>query len=229
MAPGEDLLAPGFSLEFQSIELFECLGYQLITENKSTGSSITIRLVGAQQPLDCNPSMVPATGKIFLDITEGEYSFKVQYQTHEAFEGELTITPESRLLSVKQTGQIVTLSNPKLNRIPKNLIWGKIEFRDEKARADIQGFFEEIQSLGASITDLEIGNYGPFYIREQGIPKERKLSNGTLEQHFNFFFMGDLQSVRDLAKKYVEINGNRMKISIFSASGNSETGWSLTK
>ena len=229
LSPGEDLTAPGFNLEIRSLELFECIGYQLITELKTSGNAISIRLIGAQKPTECDPSMLPAMGKVFLDLAEGEYSLKIQYQTHEAFEATLSITTDSRFISVTQTGQIVKMANPKLNRIPKNLVWGKVEFRDEDARADIQSFFEELQGLGATVTDLETGNYGPFFIREKGTQKERKLSNGTLEQPFVFYYSGDLEKVKELAKNYTEKNNNRIKIHLFSSSGSAETGWSLTK
>ncbi len=195
-----------FNLLFSTIKKnFNCTNYQIGMDYSQLGNKMRISLNDIIEPIDCLPGESMASGSAnFKSLADGIYTLEIVINDQVKNEGLLAITSDYYQLTMDSKDGIV-LAEEKLNRVPKGLIWGLIDYKSDNI---INAFLEDIQQLSEPIL-LEDGCYGYFSVENEIITVEE---NADLKDPISFAFSltEDSNALEALVKSYEQRYGQEL-------------------
>lgn len=210
-----------YFLDLRTEAIYECANYNIVHNfnYKEGDDNIVIRMKGIQMDEECSTNIGPATAKVDVShLPGGVYKLRIQYKNYDPFIGELHVTgQEMRIVQFKE-GMMI-LGNPQVRKIPADLIWGTIEYKENHMRRIGMEFLVDMQNEGARQNALRPGNYGLFYLQEKGDQSEHPSESGGICKPFAYHYDGDISRIRLLIKMYADKHGDNIKINLYTASG----------
>lgn len=191
------------SLEFRTTAISNrrCVNYQINQELSIGFFSINLNfskvVVSGQQNCD---TQEPVTAVARLNALEnGVYELQFNINKNIISKGKLLVSDEDYELVFNATNGIILL-NRKLNRIPKQTVWGFISYQENSLDETHEQLVAEFKRL-TQVTQLPVGNYGYFNIdTDHQIRPKTFPSNGKyfpVIGHYDNF-----ESIRLLVEKY---------------------------
>jgi len=218
-----------YYLDLRSEDIYDCANYRIECDfDFSPGEDkVEIRVRGIALNGPCLPGLGPAAALIDLTpVPGGTYKLKLVYKQYDPFIGELKISGTDLNITMEKAG-IFVLGNPQLRKIPADLVWGRIEYKERPLKVEADHFLSDLTNEGAQVNNLRPGDYGLFYLREKGIQTELPAENGGYVLPFAYHYTGDPVRIRLLIKMYADRFGDDLRISFFTADGKSYLSWNL--
>ena len=182
--------------------------------------SLRLDLGGIVQPVGCVPATSDAatlTAPVVLPANL--YTLRIGLGESVTNEGLLRITPESYALELQErTG--IELESEVLLRLPRDLVWGYVNFSDPASANAVQNrIYTDLLDLGAETVNLEKGYYGYFRTGNNGT----LLIPGANEQGLTFAYRlpgnDDKLTLAALAEAWRTDLGPTVTVGLFNTAG----------
>jgi hypothetical protein len=193
---------------------FACRNYEIEFDANRSGKSLSINLLGIIEPDNCEAGNGSAVGVAdFQSFETGAYPISIDIKDKVTNKGFLEVTEEYYQLHM-DTKDGITLEENRLYRIPKDLIWGAIQFKDVKI---IDAFIKEIETISEP-AEIKEGNYGYFRLEDKQLTVN--LENKLLTPFpFVYTLTGNTTELETIVKKYKEEFANDINVIVYTGLG----------
>nr|WKN35158.1 hypothetical protein K4G66_22535 [Tunicatimonas sp. TK19036] len=205
---------------------FSCINHRISYAYQQQVDGITIALKKVEEPDACLKAMGPASA--FVDIGSlniGEYDFKLKIGEEITNSGKLVVSPDSYQLMLNGDAGM-NLETVELQRVPKEALWGTVQFLSQRNDNFAKSFVAQLGKLGATEDKFSEGEYGFFQVDASG-----KIAQPTLEENPPFTFLlnynGDQDDVVSLLSEINRNYGDDVAIRLNMANGDEFRSWDL--
>lgn len=208
-------------LSFATNDVYGCSNNELGVESNVSAGKVFVKIRGMAEAIDCDNVMGPATTRVDISsLAKGEHGLTL-YINKMLFTADLTVSENSVYLKLgpDTDPDLVRIINPRLNLLPGNALWGRVEYIDPTMKAVAEQFMEDVKNEGARPTQLEAGNYGEVYLHAKGKTEERKMTGGSMEYPFVFEYDGDPERVKLLVDMYTNRYAGKIRIHLANPTG----------
>lgn len=190
-----------FSLIFTTIEAQSCSMNTFNYNSGRIGSQLSLDLFGIQEIPNCQTGPGQVSGKTSFDyLPNGLYNLTLNLKNTVTATGQLNVSTEKYELEVED-GLGFTPGQATLNRVPQQVVWGYVAFKDATYSGDAQMFLNEVKGK-METTTLAKGDFGYFAV--DGIGR-LTLSNSPDYSNLTTFYgklVGDIGSLTALLENY---------------------------
>ncbi|TAH24219.1 MAG: hypothetical protein EAZ07_10050 [Cytophagales bacterium] len=192
-----DTLDNSFLLYFKTSKRYECSNYNIENQFEISGNEFKISLSEIKKPQICLTASGPANcEQNFKQVKEGNYVVKFDINGSDII-GKLTIS-KSDIDFIIPNNNCINIENPKIKRVPKQVIWGNLTGKailDDKTIYN--KFLDSLVAIGAKKVNLPDGNYWYFKITNGEIFSEEIGDNKFIIEYSNNF-----EDVKKLVLKF---------------------------
>ncbi len=156
-----------FGLWVESMQLYDCPGYQIVSELRQSGQQIEMDLLDVLPPANC--SGMPAPARQFVAIGQlapGSYTLRLSLGKTIVNQGTLTVTNDQYTLHFTKP-QGFEIQNYTARHLPDALVWGYVSVPDEAAAMAAQNFLADIKTITTD-SGLAPGFYSYFTVSGTG-------------------------------------------------------------
>lgn len=156
-----------FVLEIESIKQKGCLNYSIDKFYVQQGNKLNVFINDIIQPLDCVAGEAPA--KTFIDLGQvgsGIFNLRIDLKKTLFNEGQIIINDDDFSVLMRSENGI-KFRHSKVLRVPKNYVWGYIQFKQENQELS-RDFFTELETEARKINP-EQGYYHYFEIDKNNL------------------------------------------------------------
>ncbi len=156
-----------FGLWVESMQVYDCSGYQVVTELRQNGQDLEIDLLNVVAPANCTGLPAPARQFVAIgQLTGGTYSLRLSLGKTVVNQGTLTVTGDRYALNFAQP-QGFEIQNYTAQHLPDALLWGYVAVPNEAANTAAQSFISDIKNI-TSDSGLQPGFYSYFTVSGTG-------------------------------------------------------------
>ena len=205
----------------RTIENETCLNTTIATVFSKLGNELTLELNGIETPEDCLEGEAPALGSENAgQLSAGPYKIAINLQNTIFNSGQLDINQSRYLLNLETENGIKILRSVLL-RVPENLLWGYIAYKQESQTSIAESFMTDLRTLTREIS-LPIGYYGYFTIN-QNAPQIQVSDSPNSEYLIPFFYSYDAEMEESIQNIVTEFRANNPdpEIALFNYKGES--------
>ncbi len=207
-----------FQLHCQTEEIYPCYNYGISNTFSVFSERIEIKLDGILVPDICLTALGPA--RAFLDLetlSEGTYGISILINNSQST-GSLIVDPEYYELNLDIKRQ-VDLKFDRLNRVPENTIWGRVNYHKSSTEQLAEAFFDSLKVIGAEYRAYRPGDYGYFRIDSDGNKLPPEYPGQKYVKPFIFEYTGEMSDLRTLLKNYRQLYDDLLTISLNTSKG----------
>jgi len=158
---------PVFGLWVESIEIFDCDNYLIVSEKEQNGNKIRIVLRGIEKPQNCNAKTAKARRFIPVgNLADGEYQLEIDLRDVVSNKGKLTVIQGKYSLDMPDPKGIV-IGNYLVQAMPDQLFWGYIETPIEQATQQANALLADLKSQSTTV-NLPTGFFSYFTVSGTG-------------------------------------------------------------
>lgn len=184
-------------------KIYGCYNFPIIAESRQSSNAIDISFQGIIQSDFCQTALGPATTTVDLGaLNVGTYTLRLSVGkvTHT---GKLIVSDDSYKVDFDDNSAFA-FSNPRLNRIPEQTIWGLIGYHEAETTSRVDSFLNTLVALGAKKRSYAPGDYYEFWIDEDGDITDYPgaLWGYRFDRPFVFHYSGDPAAIESLIKQY---------------------------
>jgi hypothetical protein len=158
---------PVFGLWVESMEVFDCDNYLIVSEKEQNLGHIKIMLRGIEKPQNCNAKTAKA--RVFIPIgnlADGEYQLEINLRDAISNKGKLSVAQGKYSLDLPDPKGIV-IGNYFVQAMPDQLFWGYIETPIEQATQQANALLADLKNLSTTVA-LPTGFYSYFTVSGSG-------------------------------------------------------------
>ncbi len=210
----------GIEWILKSIKPQQCQNAKIYSNQLITGNTIMLGINEVALPDNetcINGIGFPANTHHFFP---NNHLFSVKIVLQETVEniGELSIDDQSYSLRMNQQHGI-TIPYPTLRKIPKQVVWGIVSYRDMLPATVLDGFFKELSNI-TSVVELASGYYGHFKMDKGSLSLVDVEVPFPATQTFVYQLNGSTQELEAIINNYRQIGEADIKIKVWDAQGN---------
>ncbi|MBV6442863.1 MAG: hypothetical protein EPGJADBJ_04589 [Saprospiraceae bacterium] len=209
-APADGM--PTFGLWIESVEKYECPGYNIDAQITVQNGSIKVNIPGVTAPTPCTGDS--ARARQFLPIgnlADGTYEFFFSLRNLIVNEGTLEVSNGRYILSLPDAKGIV-VENFVLESLPDGMVWGYAATPDEASQPVADNFLADLKTVTAE-NGLAPGFYSYFTVSGTGnVTLHKSIANGGPAKPFVRLLTatpgelkGILQTYRNAAQQPLDI------------------------
>ncbi len=158
---------PIFGLWVESMEVFECDNYLIVSNKEQNVNTVKIILRGIEKPQNCNAQTAKA--KTFIPIgnlADGAYELEIDLRDVVSNKGKLTVMQGKYSLDMPDPKGIV-IKNYLVQAMPDQLFWGYIETPTGQATQQANALLADLKSLSTTVS-LPTGFFSYFTVSGGG-------------------------------------------------------------
>ena len=213
-----------FQLKCVTKEHYPCANYHLVSNLTKASNSYVIDFMGIEIPEVCLAAFGPALANIELG-NPANAVYDLVIKTDEATStGKLYVSTDHYILDFVQTGRI-GFTNPILNRVPENTIWGTIGYHNSDTKTLAEEFIESLKSLGAETRSYLPGDYGYFSISSKGQIEPPENHGNYFIDAFILEYTGKSNNLKDVVRNYGLNYNDKLKILLYTTRGDMFRSW----
>ncbi|MGB3589549.1 MAG: hypothetical protein WBA23_23585 [Tunicatimonas sp.] len=206
---------------------FGCINHRISYNFQQGISGLAIQLNEVEEPTACLKAMGPASA--FVDVgslNTGEYEFSLQIGEDITNTGILNVRPESYQLVLNAEAGI-NLRTIQLQRIPKNALWGSVQFLNKPSDNIANSFVTQLTKLGATQDKFDKGDYGFFEVDASGKVSPKTVTSEASPFTFLMNYRGDETELVALLSEINRNHGEEVNIRLRTAQGSEYRSWDL--
>ncbi|MEQ9442067.1 MAG: hypothetical protein RIG62_23710 [Cyclobacteriaceae bacterium] len=206
---------------------FGCINHRISYAYQQQIDGIAIALNKVEEPDACLKAMGPASAFVEIgSLNNGEYEFSLQIGDDITNTGKLVVTPESYQLALNGDAGM-NLETVLLQRVPKEAIWGTVQFFNESNDSFAKSFVAQLTKMGATEDKFQEGEYGFFQVDASGKITQPTFTDENPPFTFLLNFNGDQDDVISLLSEVNRNHGDEMAIRLYTANGDEFRSWDL--
>jgi len=206
---------------------FGCINHRISYNFQQENSGLAIRLNEVEEPAACLKAMGPASAFVNVgSLNIGEYEFSLQIGEGITNTGMLNVTPESYQLVLNAEAGM-NLQTIQLQRIPKNALWGSVQFLDKRSDNITNSFVNQLSKLGATQDKFDKGDYGFFEVDASGKVSPKTVTGDVSPFTFLMNYRGDETELVALLSDINRNYGDEVTIRLRTAQGSEYRSWDL--
>ncbi len=206
---------------------FSCINHRINYSVQQEINGLAIRLQEVEEPSACMKAMGPASA--FVDVGSlnvGDYDFTLHIGEAITNTGVLTVTPESYQLVLNGEAGM-HLETVQLQRIPKDALWGTVQFPGKPNENLANTFVNQLTKLGATQDKFDEGNYGFFEVDATGKVSPPMVAEKSSPFTFLLNYRGDESELTALLSEINRTYGDEVAIRVHTARGSEYRSWDL--
>lgn len=212
-------------MQFHSNDFAEKVAFKLQNKVLKKGHDIKLNLYNTP---DTPPSNTPLETTVRIgNLENGIYNLSVKLKDR-SVPGKLTVSDKAYNLKLEKDTSITVTENT-LNKIPLNSIFGRIHYYSSTAIPTINNFLQDLKKAGASIQTYYPGNYGMFFITDNGEIEQKPDKGYPFTKNFIYQYTGDTQKLKELVRQYSLSYTTELLITLRTYDGDLINIWSFDK
>lgn len=222
----EKLIASGnqLMLHFSTTKQYACSNYSLNTTSAVSNSGITIQFIDITIPEICLTSIGPASTTINAgQIRNGVYSIQMLIE-QQTINGRIEITDQEIKTFIDPNAAVV-ITNPVIQRIPNNAVWGIVGYPDQAWSAAVQQFYDTLEAVGASSQVWASGNYFHFSVDNLGTITTPANTGYHYAQSYVYLFSGNAELLDTAVARFGRRYQDTLYVSLYDGKGRQLFSW----
>jgi hypothetical protein len=222
----ETIDSTGRSLQFkcETKEIFPCFNYQIVTRFTKYPNSFVIDFTGIYIPEMCLTAFGPALSIIDLG-NPGNSVYDIEISVEQSRNsGKLIVTSDYYIIDFERNDRI-EFTNPILNRIPENTIWGTIGYHSPDTEPIVESFIETMINMGAKNRSYVPGDYGYFTIDKDGKIEPPQMHGNYFIRPFIFEYSGESDALKEIVRDFGLNFDDKLKILLYNTEGDMFRSW----
>lgn len=214
------------SFKFLTQKDYPCINYRIKSNYQTEGESLVVSLSEVEGADVCLEAIAPAAS--FLDIGElatGDYPIIIKVGESLVNTGTLSVSPEAFELTMNEE-QGLMVETPRLLRVPQGVIWGNVFASETGVAASVaEQLLSRLQSMGATSTMLEAGNYGYFSVDASGQMTNALGTSDQTESVFLLDYQGESSDLSSLVEEIASLYAGQVSFSLRTSAGDELKSW----
>lgn len=190
-----------FSIYAATEKTYPCSNYSIETSKTIGSDKIVITFIKIDTPDVCLTSLGPATALIALEgLSAKTYTLELRTGSN-LVTGQLTVSADQYALTLPAQAKI-ECTNPLLNRIPENTIFGTVHYHHSTTVGTVNKFIDSLQYFGATAKLYLPGDYQQFQVEANGQIKQTQDMGYYFTRYFILNYAGDVTPLKNLVQRY---------------------------
>ncbi len=213
-----------FRFKCRTARIYPCYNFGIGRTLQKRPGRITILFQGIIRPGLCLTALGPARTTVELGSLEtGTYELDIRVENRQSL-GQLLVSDEYYEVNFHNRNQL-RFDYDRLYKVPEHTIWGRIGYHAASTQHLAESFLDSLQLAGASEKEFSHGQYGYFFIGEDGEVKPPQYPGTRFVKTFIFHYQDDVAILEQLVKNYGIHYHDSLSIRLYTDKGEIFRSW----